>query len=105
MPSSVVLKQDARSKNVEETGVIAHQLWGDKRKFPQLASMLEARGFKTSIEPEEYGDHLRIDEPVDSFRHHAAERVKQFCQLSDRMNLRYNGWWLYAGPHTDYVTQ
>ena len=105
MPAALVLKRDARSSDIEETGVIAHQLWGDKAKFPALARVFEARGFKTSVEPEEYGDHLRIDEPVESFRRHAAERIKQLCMAGDQMNLRYNGWWLYAGPHTDYVMQ
>jgi hypothetical protein len=105
MPSLAVLRRDARSNHVEERGIIAHELWGDKRKFPQLARILESRGFKTSVEPEEYGDHLRIDESVESFRNHAVERVKQLCELGDHLNLRYNGWWLHAGPHTDYVTQ
>lgn len=85
--------------------MIAHELWGDKKKFPPLAHILEARGFRTSIESEEYGDHLRIDEAVDSFRNHAAQRVRQLCALGDQLNLRYNGWWLYAGRHTDYVMQ
>jgi hypothetical protein len=105
MPSTAVLKRDARSDDIEETGIVAHELWGDERKFPHLAAFLEHRGFKTSVEPEEYGDHLRIEEPVDSFRNHASERVKQFCLLGDRFDLRYNGWWLYAGPHSDYVMQ
>lgn len=105
LASREVPLRDARRAAPEEKGIISHELWGDKAKFPALARVLEARGFRTSVEPEEYGFHLRIDEPVGSFRQHAAERVSQLCKLGDRMNLRYKGWSLRAGRHSDYVMQ
>ncbi|HEY7958967.1 MAG TPA: hypothetical protein VID20_02800 [Sphingomicrobium sp.] len=105
MTSSEMLGHDARSQNIEDKGAIVHDLGADKRKFRSLKRIVESRGFTTSIEPEEYGDRLRIDELVDSFRRHSSDRLRQLCKLGEQMHLRYNGWWLYVGSHTDYVMQ
>jgi hypothetical protein len=96
---------DARSNDLTETGMISHELWGDERKFPPLAQILQKRGFRTSVEPEEYGDHLRVDESVESFRKHHVERIQQLCTLADQRNLRYSGWPIWAGRHTHSVFQ
>ena len=105
MPATTTLVTDARSNDPEERGVIAHELWGDPAKLLPLGLLFQARGIHTRVEPEEYGSHLRIDEDVDRFRFHARERVTQLCEVAEENHFRYRGWWLYAGPHTDYVMQ